>query len=99
MIEIEYIQEGDYLIPNLILGVNPEENAKSLGKYGLMRESYLRNHRSGTFNMMLLKNTLKRHLLEVDRTAKERMGTVMDGLLETVLHLIRRWTRWGGCGT
>jgi hypothetical protein len=80
--DIEYIQEGDYLIPNLILGVDPDENARSLGKYGLMREAYLRKHRSGTFNTMLLRNTLKRHLLEVDRAARERMGILMDGLLE-----------------
>jgi hypothetical protein len=80
--DIEYIKEGDYLIPNLILGVDPEENAKSLGKYGLMRESYLRNHRSGTFNTMLMKNTLKKHLFEVDRAARERMGILIDGLLE-----------------
>ena len=80
--DIEYIQEGDYLIPNLVLGVDPEENAKPLGKYGLMREAYLRKHRSGTFNSMLLKNTLKKHLLEVDRAARERMGILMDGLLE-----------------
>jgi hypothetical protein len=80
--DIEYIHEGNYLIPNLILGVDPEENAMSLGKYGLMRESYLRNHRSGTFNTMLIKNTLKKHLLEVDRAARERMEILMDGLLE-----------------
>jgi len=80
--EIEYIQEGDYLIPNLILGVDPVENAMPLGKYGLMREAYLRNYRSGTFNTMLLKNTLKKHLLEVDRATRERMGILMDGLLE-----------------
>ena len=80
--EIEYIQEGDYLIPNLILDVDPEENAKPLGKYGLMRKAYLRNHRSGTFNTMLIKNTLKKHLIEVDRAARERMSILMDGLLK-----------------
>ena len=80
--DIEYIQKGDYLIPNLILGGNPVENATPLGKYGLMREAYLRNYRSGTFNKMLLKKTLKKHLLEVDRTARERMEILMDGLLE-----------------
>ena len=74
MMEIEYIQEGDYLIPNHILGIDPEENAKSPGKYGLMRESYLRNYRSGTFNTLLIKNTLKKHLLEVNRAARERMA-------------------------
>ena len=31
---------------------------------------------------MLMKNTLKKHLLEVDRAARERMGILMDGLLE-----------------
>lgn len=80
--ETEYIQEGDYLVPNMILRIDPEENIKPLGKYGQMRESYLRNHRSGTFNTMLMNNTLKKHLLEVDDAARERMEILMDGLLE-----------------
>jgi hypothetical protein len=80
--DCEYIQEGDNIIPNLVLGVDPEENAKPLGKYGLMRESYLRSHRSGTFNTMQIKNTMKKHLLEVDRAARERMEILMEGLLE-----------------
>ena len=36
--DIEYIREGDYLVPNLTLAVYPEENARPIGKYGLMRE-------------------------------------------------------------
>lgn len=80
--EFEYIQEGDYQIPNIVLGIDLEENANPLGKYALMRESYLKNHKGGTFNSMLIKNTLKRHLLEVDRASRERMKILMDCLLE-----------------
>ena len=34
---MEYIQNGDYLIPNLAL---PAEETKSLGKYGMLRKSF-----------------------------------------------------------
>ena len=36
---IEYIQNGDYLIPNLTL---PAEETKPLGKYGMLRKTYLK---------------------------------------------------------
>ena len=34
---MEYIQNCDYLIPDLAL---PAEETKSLGKYGMLRKSY-----------------------------------------------------------
>ena len=37
-----YIQNGDYLIPDLKLSQQPE---KPLGKYGRMRKTYLKEHR------------------------------------------------------
>ena len=37
-----YIQNGDYLIPDLKLSQQPE---KPLGKYGRMRKAYLKEHR------------------------------------------------------
>ena len=36
-----YIQNGDYLIPDLKLSQQPE---KPLGKYGRMRKTYLKEH-------------------------------------------------------
>lgn len=41
---ITYEKCGDYLIPNLI--PNPEPEGE-LRKFGLMRKSYLENHREG----------------------------------------------------
>jgi hypothetical protein len=82
MVDIEYIPEGDYLVPNITLGVDLEDNSRPLGKFGLMRESYLRNHRSGRFNVILMKGNLKKHLLDVDKAAGERLDILMDRLQE-----------------
>ena len=63
---IEYIQNGDYLIPNLAL---PTEKTKSLGKYGMLRKTYLKKHRKGLYSCMLLQGTLYDHLYEIDEEA------------------------------
>lgn len=63
---MEYIQNGDYLIPNLAL---PAEETKSLGKYGMLRKTYLRKQRKGLYSCMLLQGTLYDHLYEIDEEA------------------------------
>lgn len=63
---IEYIQNGDYFIPNLTI---PTEKTKSLGKYGMLRKSFLKEHRKGLYNCMLLEGTLYDHLYEIDEEA------------------------------
>ena len=45
--QIEYIQSGDYQIPNLIGNREPEG---TLTKYGLMRRNFLKEHRSGIYS-------------------------------------------------
>ena len=62
----EYIQNGDYLIPNLTL---PAEETKPLGKYGMLRKTYLKKHRKGLYSCMLLQGTLYDHLYEIDEEA------------------------------
>ena len=44
---LTYEKCGDYLIPNLIPDLEPEGE---LRKFGLMRKSYLENHRSFLYN-------------------------------------------------
>lgn len=65
---LTYTMQGDYQIPNLI----PPE-APKIGKYGMLRRSYLRNHRNGLYTGMLLSNKLNQHLEEIDRQASEMM--------------------------
>ena len=63
---ITYTQIGDYLLPNLI----PPESPK-VGRWGMLRYSYLRNHREVIYAGMLMKGTLNAHLEEVDQQANE----------------------------
>ena len=74
-----YIQNGDYLIPDLKLSQQPE---KPLGKYGRMRKTYLKEHHPILYNQMLLSEKLYPHLLEIDETANRRLEQMMPQLAE-----------------
>ena len=44
-----------------------------MGKYGMLRHSYLRKHREGLYTGMLMEGTLNAHLEEVDREANRML--------------------------
>lgn len=74
MNELTYICVGDYYIPNLVLAELPD---KPIGKYGRMRQRYLKEYRHALYNSLLLTEKLYPHLLEIDEAAHERMGILM----------------------
>ena len=74
---LTYTKVGDYLLPNLTLGEQPD---RDLGKYGRMRRTYLKEHRPGLFNRLTLRGTLFRHLLEIEDAANSRMEQMMPEL-------------------
>ncbi len=81
MSELTYIQNGDYLIPNLTLE-EPAET-KPLGKYGRMRKNYLKAHRTVLYNSLLLSGKLTAHLQEIDEAANRRLEQMIPELAET----------------
>ena len=74
---ITYTQVGDYLLPNLV----PPESPK-VGRWGMLRHSYLRNHREGIYTGMLMKGTLNAHLEEIDRQANEMEQRLISQLAQ-----------------
>ncbi|MCL6457807.1 MAG: TnpV protein [Gorillibacterium sp.] len=76
--ELTYTQQGDYLLPDLTL---PEEETH-IGKYGILRKSYLKNYRKGIYANLMLSGSLNSHLAEIDRTARERMERMTAELLK-----------------
>ena len=74
---MKYIQNGDYLIPDLTLNAQPTP----LGKYGRMRKKYLQEHRPVLWNRMLLSGTLDSHLQEIDTAANRIIERTMPGLM------------------
>ena len=75
--KLTYTRNGDYLIPNLTLEDQPSQ---SLGKYGRMRRTYLKEHRPGLFNRLTLSGTLFNHLLEIEDAANSRLEQMMPQL-------------------
>ena len=71
--ELTYRMEGDYRLPNLDV---PE--APKVGKYGMLRRSYLANHRHGIYVGMLMAGTLNSHLEEIDRQATEMVERMVS---------------------
>ena len=81
MVETTYHKEGDYLIPDLYL----EENYKNdyqIGKYGHLRLEYLKEHKKAEYSIILLDGTLRKHIVDIDIQAKERLETLINQMLE-----------------
>ena len=72
---ITYEKCGDYLMPNLIPDLEPEGE---LRKFGLMRKSYLENHRRDIYSGLLLSGELKKHLLMIQEQAEERFDLLVE---------------------
>lgn len=68
-----YRREGDYLIPNLTL---PDTGDYTIGKYGRMRRTYLKEHHPAFYSTLILDGTLFKHLSEIDQACNERMEVI-----------------------
>ena len=79
MNELTYTRCGDYYIPDLKLSEQPEA---PIGKYGRMRQRYLKEHRPGLYNSLILSEKLYPHLLEIDRATCERMDAMLPRMME-----------------
>ncbi|MGN0150153.1 MAG: TnpV protein [Clostridia bacterium] len=79
MTELTYTKNGDYYLPNLTY---PQTEA-TYGKYGMMREDYLKQHKQGLWNRLILHGELIQHLNEIDKTARERIELMMPDLMKT----------------
>ena len=74
-----YTLYGDYYLPNLEL---PEDEEAHYGKYGMLRKTYLMEHRKPYYQMLMLQGKLNKHLNRVDREAHERMEVLVMQMAE-----------------
>ena len=52
------------------------------GKYGMMRKTYLKEHRPAMYSLYILEDRLTEHLNAVDDEAQERMDILMRQMIE-----------------
>ena len=76
--DLTYTRNGDNLFPALYL----EDANLPIGKYGLLRKSYLKEHKRGWYSSLLLTGKLDKHLAEIDHSSNERIDLIMNQLAQ-----------------
>ena len=74
---LTYTMQGDYLLPNLKVPESPK-----VGKYGMLRRSFLRSHKQALYTGMMLEDTLNSHLEQVDKEANMLLEKLMTQMMQ-----------------
>lgn len=77
---LDYVLHGDYYLPVLF---DPElEDHRPLGKWGMMRSDYLKEHRPGIYTRLLLGGDLHKHLADLDEQAREQHELIVKQMAQ-----------------
>jgi len=64
-----------------MLKFNNQEKV-NLGKYGIMRLNYLKNHKRGYYTELVMTDKLIDHLTQIDKTANEQVNRIIKTMAE-----------------
>ena len=81
MKEVTYHKEGDYLIPNL--AVKETKFDYHIGLYGRLKLEYMKKHQLDLYSDLILNDTLPEYLIEIDKTANERVKKIINELAKS----------------
>ena len=77
---ISYTLGADGLYyPDLYL---PEETEYPIGKYGMLRKQFLKEHRSAKYQYLLLTGKLTEHLNQIDQEARKQVEILMEQMVK-----------------
>ena len=77
--KIEYLKQGNYLIPNLKL---KENDSLNFGKYGYLRLEYLKKYKKALYQTLLMKGELTNHLISINNECSIRLKILMDNYIK-----------------
>ena len=78
--KLQYVRKGDYLYPNLTIA---SAETRPIGKYGLLRKAYLKEHKPDWYQSMLLTGKLDTHLADIEEAAQARYELITNQLFKT----------------
>lgn len=91
---LNYTLQGDYYFPELII----KEEEATYGKYGILRKKYLKEHKSGYHQYLILTGKLTEHLNQIDKEAGEQVEILVKQMAERygVTEKMREenWMEW-----
>ena len=77
---IEYVRQGDYYIPNLVLTL--EGTNYKIRKYGRIKLKYLKNHKKAEYSIMLMDGTLNKYLHDIDEECENKLKKIMNEFIK-----------------
>ena len=77
--EITYHREGDYLIPDIVF---PENTGYVIGKFGLLRQDYIMEHRRGLYIQLLNSGELWKYLSELNDECYKVLDRIIPKMME-----------------
>ena len=81
MAELTYRKNGDYQIPELMLDGEEELEEMPIGKYGMLRQTFLMENHQGTYTSMLT-GRLVPHLRQIDGQAQEQIDRTVAEMMK-----------------
>ena len=69
-------------MPNRLTNLVSTDEEPHYGKYGMLRRTYLKEHRPVMYSLYMLEDRLVEHLNLVDDEAQERMNILVRQMLE-----------------
>lgn len=86
--KIEYIQKGDYLLPNLTL--ESDEDYSRFGKYGILILHFIKENNKAFYMSLLIKNKLKYHLKNINDMAESKLETLMNNYKKMIKDYLKK---------
>ena len=75
---LTYVLCVDHYLPELTL----TDTEPTYGKYGMLRKSYLQEHRKAKYQILLLQGKLLEHLNQIDAEARYREERLVKQMME-----------------
>ena len=76
-VKIAYHQDGQFLFPDLAIDESGKR-PRPVGKYGLLRKTYLKNHRPALYQELLFSGELTNYLADIDEAATDMFIRLTD---------------------
>ena len=91
--KVTYHKEGRFLFPDLAIEES-SQNPRTVGKYGLLRKTYLKNHRPAAYQELLLNDKLNDHLADYPELDLPETWVGTGGTFTTLAAMIlgQPWT-------
>ena len=69
-------------MPNRLTNLVSTDEEPHYGKYGMLRRTYLKEHRPAMYSLYMLEDRLTEHLNTVDDEAQKRMDILVRQMME-----------------